>query len=328
MTTKLVSAILIAGASIIAGRAAAQSKTCHLQALGELQLTQGGGYLTIEGAINGNSVRLVVDTGSPATMLFDDATSKIGLVSRKMPNVTFYGVGGPEDAYTTWVRELRVANLTLGNATLFVSKGSVHAAAGLLGAKFLFQSDVEFDLAHNAVRFFKATNCVGDQVVYWGAAYSVTPLVNSVDDSPLVVVKLNGRPIEAEMDTGSPRSVVTVGAAQQFGRVHASTAAGKISGLGPHTEIPLSVASFDSFAFEDETIGNTRLRIADLFAKDTETPLGSRLGAPVGFAPQMLLGADFFRSHRIFFSREQRKVYISYQGGPVFASPPDPMPPA
>lgn len=36
---------------------------------------------------------------------------------------------------------------------------------------------------------------------------------------------------------------------------------------------------------------------------------------------QMLLGADFFRSQRIYFSHDQRKVYVSYQGGPVFAAP-------
>jgi hypothetical protein len=34
--------------------------------------------------------------------------------------------------------------------------------------------------------------------------------------------------------------------------------------------------------------------------------------------PNMLLGADFFRSHRVYVAREQRKVYVSYMGGPVF----------
>jgi hypothetical protein len=34
----------------------------------------------------------------------------------------------------------------------------------------------------------------------------------------------------------------------------------------------------------------------------------------------MLLGADFFLSHRIFVSNEQHKVYFTYNGGPVFSA--------
>jgi hypothetical protein len=32
----------------------------------------------------------------------------------------------------------------------------------------------------------------------------------------------------------------------------------------------------------------------------------------------MLLGADFFLSHRILISDSQKKVYFTYNGGPVF----------
>jgi hypothetical protein len=32
----------------------------------------------------------------------------------------------------------------------------------------------------------------------------------------------------------------------------------------------------------------------------------------------MLLGADFFRSHRVYVAKSQGKVYVSYVGGPVF----------
>jgi hypothetical protein len=32
----------------------------------------------------------------------------------------------------------------------------------------------------------------------------------------------------------------------------------------------------------------------------------------------MLIGADFFRSHRIYVARDQRRVYVSYVGGRVF----------
>jgi hypothetical protein len=34
----------------------------------------------------------------------------------------------------------------------------------------------------------------------------------------------------------------------------------------------------------------------------------------------MLLGADFFVSHRIYVSNAQHKMYFTYNGGPVFSA--------
>jgi hypothetical protein len=34
--------------------------------------------------------------------------------------------------------------------------------------------------------------------------------------------------------------------------------------------------------------------------------------------PQMLIGMDFFRAHRIYLARGQQKMYFTYVGGPVF----------
>ena len=42
------------------------------------------------------------------------------------------------------------------------------------------------------------------------------------------------------------------------------------------------------------------------------------LSEGIKLAAQTLLGADFFRSHRVYVARGQRKVYVSYMGGPVF----------
>ena len=32
----------------------------------------------------------------------------------------------------------------------------------------------------------------------------------------------------------------------------------------------------------------------------------------------MLIGADFFLSHRVYVANSQRKLYFTYNGGPVF----------
>ena len=45
---------------------------------------------------------------------------------------------------------------------------------------------------------------------------------------------------------------------------------------------------------------------------------GSRIAREIDGLPEMLIGADFVRSHRIYVALGQRKVYFSYLGGPVF----------
>jgi tetratricopeptide (TPR) repeat protein len=73
------------------------------------------------------------------------------------------------------------------------------------------------------------------------------------------------------------------------------------------------LAPFASFKLGDEEIRNTRLRI----------------GEP-GVDADMLIGADFFLSHRIYVASKQHKLFFTYNGGAVFnlkASPaPDPAP--
>jgi tetratricopeptide (TPR) repeat protein len=72
------------------------------------------------------------------------------------------------------------------------------------------------------------------------------------------------------------------------------------------------IAPFDSFKVGDnEEIHHTRLRIGDLSAVDTD----------------MLLGADFFLSHRVYVASSQHRLYFTYNGGPVFNLEAPPRPP-
>ena len=66
------------------------------------------------------------------------------------------------------------------------------------------------------------------------------------------------------------------------------------------------VGRFDTFQIAGETIGHARLRVVHV-------PQGRN-----GQNFDMILGADFFRSHRVLAAYSQHKLYFSYLGGPVF----------
>ncbi len=312
--------VLAAAALALVGGAARAETKCVLQQIGELPLTTDGGDLYVEASINGTPIKMVVDTGSAATSIFRSTADKLGLRMKQIDGVTFYGAGGSDVLNEAGIKEFKVGNLTARNMDVAViGRRKMGNVGGLLGAGFLFQADLEIDAPEGKLRFFKPTGCVGDQVVYWQKAYAVVSNVSSNPDQDIqIMVKLGGVPFRATLDSGASTSVVSRLAAERFSdHSIAKQAEGSTVGIGKQA-IDVEVATFPSFSFGDETIRNAKLSVADLFTPGREVRVGSRLAKAVIDEPEMLLGADFFRSHRVYISKSQKKIYASYMGGPVF----------
>jgi hypothetical protein len=81
------------------------------------------------------------------------------------------------------------------------------------------------------------------------------------------------------------------------------------------------IGDFDSFALGDEKVGHVRLRVFDLVGGYKYTATGSKLAESAGAedTPAMLIGADFFHAHRVFFDVKDHLILFTYEGGPVFA---------
>jgi hypothetical protein len=76
--------------------------------------------------------------------------------------------------------------------------------------------------------------------------------------------------------------------------------------------------TFDTLMIGEETIRNAKIRISDLFGGDQA---GQTTSPGFGFfegLPDMLIGDDFFQSHRVLLMPRERKVLFTYNGGQVF----------
>jgi tetratricopeptide (TPR) repeat protein len=114
----------------------------------------------------------------------------------------------------------------------------------------------------------------------------------------------NGHQIRVVFDTGAFLSGMSLRAAARAGVTPASPGVVQTvgsTGFGDKVRRTW-VAPFDSFALGGEEIRKTRLRISETELEGID----------------MLLGADFFLSHRILVSQSQQKIYFTYNGGPVF----------
>jgi predicted aspartyl protease len=275
----------------------------------------------LKGAINGHEVEILADTGSNNSLMFRPALKRLGMQALVVDNTSFIGIDGVERAYTTNADTISIGSLKTQNLSLYVVgpfSGQEGSTVGLLGNDFFSQSDVEFDLAHNVIRFLKAEGCKDDEILYWGGAYSMLPLVGTRGHADIVQVKLNGRSVEAQLDTGASNSLISASVVEWVGAepIKTDDRGAYVSGLVGR-RIPTAPVRLKSVELDQESLKNVEVLGADV-AVQGDVPLGSRIGYKFNGDIGMLLGADFFLAHRVLVSNRQHRVYFTYNGGPIF----------
>lgn len=314
----------LVGAWLTCAAAPSFADGCHLQEIAELPLTMDGGAPLVEMTIDGHPTRFVLDTGAATTVITEAGAASLGLKPVLVEGVTFYGAGGSAPAGRAHIQELKLGGAVVHNLDWFVTgRAGAGQFAGLLGRDVLLaNNDLELDLANHVARMLKPKDCHGDEVAYWAKSYSLATI--HVQSSGVAVnVSLNGKPTFAILDTGATGSVVTLGAAHIAGVTPKSlgvTEAGQSSGMGGMVQT--WVGTFQTLSVGTETIQNAELALADLFSKDKQVFTGSHIASDPWDEPEMLLGADFLKAHRVYIAASQGKLYFTYNGGRIFEPPP------
>jgi predicted aspartyl protease len=314
--------LLVSALLALAGATTKADAACQLLQIGELPVAMSDNVPLIPVSINGHAVQLSADTGAAQSMIWRSAAKDLDL-NIISSGTTFYGAGGSDVAGVVTVRDFGITGATIHNVRLYaVGRGTAHGnSVGVLGEDVLSHWDVEFDLSAGKIRLFKPKDCSGDQVVYWAQSYFMTKLVSPRGDLNWVEanVSLDGHEVIALLDTGAALSTVTSQTLRQTGikpevpPVSAAATRGLVD-----QPIETTTAVFPTFTIGQESVRNVKLRIADLFGKNTEGTLGSNVAHSVIENPDLIIGADFFMAHRIYVARSQGKIYFTYKGGPVF----------
>ncbi len=264
----------------------------------------------ITAKINDKEARFVLDSGAFFSLMSAATAAEFNLRLKAAPyGLKLQGVGGSVSTSIATVKELTFAGALIHNVEFLVG-GSEIGGAGLIGQNFLEQWDVEYDFSEGVVRLFKPEGCKKSRLAYWitpGQHYSEME-IEPVRQARLHTIGegyVNGQKIRVMFDTGAYTSVLSRKAAARAGINLDSPGvveAGYSSGIGRGT-VKTYLATASSFKIGDtEEIKNARLRISE-----SDLPEGD-----------MLLGSDFFVSHHIFVSNSQHRLYLTYNGGPVF----------
>lgn len=289
-----------------AGRADA---ACSVARMAELPVTMSGTQPLVPAKINGADVMFVADSGAFYSTVSKGAADTLKLQYNVIPWLEVKGVGGETQAYSTTVKTFTLADVPLKNIEFLVSAGGVgHDAAGVLGQNVLRLADVEYDLANGVIRLMKSKDCGHANLAYWSGdkPFSIMDIDSTDTRTPHTIgaAYVNGVRIRVLFDTGASTSILSLRAAARAGVKPGDDgvkATGLTYGFGPHP-VKTWIAPVSSFKVGDEEIRSTKLQIGEIDLENTD----------------MLLGADFFLSHRIYVSNAERKLYFTYNGGPVF----------
>lgn len=287
----------------------AEAPRCRYVAVAKLPLHYSGPglALTTTGVINGTPALMLVDTGASDTWLTRTGTERRGMRLSNLGRVA-RGIGGMSSIYQTRIKEFTVgpARSERGHMRVLSDFGYAPSYDAILGAPFLLQTDLELSLATKEIKFFQPVNCGDSFLGYWDEDALVIPFESYSDSgspNPRFTVLVNGQKMRAMIDSGADSTVISLDAAKRAGLAPDSRGLGRKGhavGVGDE-KVAYWQAVFKTVQIGEETIQNAELDVLERLE-----------------GIDMLLGADFLRSHRVLFAMSQRKIYFSYIGGHPF----------
>jgi predicted aspartyl protease len=330
---------------------AATGRSCALPAIADtvgLTPVRGSNLMTVPVQINGQSKQFLLDLGTNPTTVSRAAVAELGLPENtRMTSVIQFGgngstsdmgvqqglqmqapvydVRGNQKTYGLRSR-VRVGQFTIGTATapnlmfMVANSGEIAKAApydGILTNDIFRQYDAELDFAGKQITFLTPAKCTDpDQVVFWAHdAVGVIPMT-LVDGRIQVPVTIEGHPVDAVIDTSSPRSVMRRDIAERMLGYKAGTpemmADGDTKdGMGQ----PVFVHNFSRISFAG---GVTAVNVPALIQtnsmlhdNDSEPVIGSRASSVDPRIPDLTLGMDVLSQLHVYAVFGQKKLYVT-----------------
>jgi tetratricopeptide (TPR) repeat protein/predicted aspartyl protease len=294
--------------------AAAQAATerCEVGKVAELPTTMAGMVPRVTLKIDGVETSFMVDSGAFYSVLSPDAARRLKLPTRPAPfGYSVRGVGGAENRVDiATAHSFEFAGIQVPNVPFLVLPSRGFGTDGILGQNVLGLWDSEFDLGNGVIRLMKPSEgCKHANLAYWadGKTYGVADVEPIRREDPHLrgEALINGQKVRVIFDTGASTSVLKLSTAERLGfnpQAAGVRAAGVGGGIGSRVTEGF-IAPFDSFEVGGEKIQHTQLRVRNIDLRNAD----------------LLLGADFFLSHRVYVSRQQHRLFFTYNGGPVFS---------
>jgi hypothetical protein len=273
-------------------------------------------------SLQGQRKYMLLDTGGTLDEITSQTAAALGLKSYRTPTLRFYDLKGSYVDHATIVPDFSIGNLVGHNVNFVIGPDYLFAGrpdiAGILGPGILRFYDVAVDFGAHSFALISPDHCAG-KVVYWPAkTVSVVPIeVIKASGHIVVPVTLNGRSINAMLDTGAYTTVLSLSAAENELRIHLPFMYRFQRHLPPYQH------RFASLDFGGVSVADPVVEIlpglgrSPTFPSNVETRI---TGGETERLPDMLIGMDILRHLHLYIAYREQKLYITPSSTPTAAA--------
>lgn len=279
-----------------------------MEARGQVPVALVNGHLLVTVTVNEAPATFILDTGAERTLMGEDVVRQLGLERDSWVATAMRGIGGVQQRPNALPRSLSLGGTPLRRRTLTgdtsvtvgplpVTQLAGRPIAGLLGRDFLAPFDLDMDVPARQITLYEVSSCTAG-FLPWTTPYATIPASAPMGAALVVQVLLDGRPLRTLIDSGASASLVTSPGMFRMGlapELLARDPGGYGSGIGP-AAVPMR-----------------HHRFAELRVGPEITPAPALWVAPVHVVPivDMLLGADWLATRRVWLSFETKQIFIA-----------------
>lgn len=190
---------------------------CSLQRVAELPVKIEDGRLMIQIQIEDHDAWVLVDTGSPFSLITVRLADTLKLRRSNIEPGRAYDGAGKNLKHFVNIKKLSLNGMVAENQT-FIVMGEDDTEElpfdGIFGANFLSAYDVELDVPHGRMSLYLHNRCETPPI-YWTQDFADTPFALDASLHMVMTVTLDGKPLRAMLDTGAGSSFLAAQTARR-----------------------------------------------------------------------------------------------------------------
>lgn len=297
---------MIFAAVLLAATRVQADTQCHLLQAASVDMTIGSsGRIVVPMTIGGRQVRMMIDTGSPLSLITFDLARSLNL------NIKHADIGAAGTSILTMFGGLTVTeyakapDVAIGALKtdsmgfgIYPGASNLNEIDGLLGADIMQNYDLDFDFAHGKFNLFSKDHCNG-AVVYWTRTpVAVVPFSREARGGHFLLnVQLDGKTERAIIDTGATRTVGTwEPLAEDFGLSEKSPG---VTAVGSQDDVVYR------YAFKTLTFGGVTVSNPDI------TMIPRAESGMVDMSQNLVIGINVLRQLHLYVATGEEKFYIT-----------------
>ena len=239
--------------------------------------------------------RVVLDTGSDATVLTRTAARRLGVIASG-PARRIGAAGGQAAVSPARLATFSLGALALRDVPALLADAPAPPLDGVLGLDVMNAFELDLDVPEGKATFYRMRPCPGALPAWPGPTVALPAQMQAGSGHLFVSVAIDGEPLRGMLDSGASISTLSVQAAEDV-RINQRNLA-RLPGMRGQAlnEAGLVVRSrtFGSMQVGPDRLDAPVLSIADL----------------PPFAGDLLVGADYLATRRIWFSFLLGRVFV------------------